>query len=200
APREPGADPTAPQRDGTIAGETVTGGAVTGDAGTDGDFDAVWAEIVADYDAPSKDPVPPWPVAEDLGDSAPRDSGTGTVSTGAAGATTEPARRPTDWRTDPDKPDLVDSLDTGLDEGGYEPPPPPPIPRPSRYTALAIGSIALGLVLCIRPDLLGIAGIGEDGGLAVGFILLLAGVVTLVLRLRPGTEEEDDDPDDGAVV
>ncbi len=205
-------DPTAPQppvrEDG---GEARAGTTLPGDGGSNepADIDAAWAAIIADYDVPADHPVPPWPVAEDLTETGGQSTVTGTPARPApdvageqnqsTAATSNEGRPPGDWRTDPDRPDLIDSLDGELDDDeGYEPPPPPPIPRPSRYAALATVAIALGMVLCIRPDLLGIFGFGEAGGLAVGFICLLTGFVTLVIRLRPGND--DDDPDDGAVV
>ncbi len=211
---QPELDPTAPQppvrEDGgePLAGPTFSGEGAASEPTTD--IDAAWAAIIADYDIPANDPVPRWPVAEDLSEAtAPGDAATpartapDTVADANpdAAATSSAGRPPGDWRTDPDRPDLIDSLDGELDDDeGYEPPPPPPIPRPSRYAALAIGAIALGLVLCIRPDLLNILGFGfgEAGGLAIGFICLLTGFVTLVVRLRPGGD--DDDSDDGAVV
>lgn len=163
-------------------------------ARADADVDAAWAAIVAQYDRPAESPIPPWPVAEDLAEEpAPRAAPDDTPPAGTV------TRRPaTDWRAERDGPDLLDQLDAEEDEG-YEPPPPPPLPRPSWYAAVAVVGIALGLVLCIRPDLVGFIGLGEGGGLALGFGCLLAGFVTLVIRLRPG-DDEDDDSDDGAVV
>ena len=37
----------------------------------------------------------------------------------------------------------------------------PPIPRPSRYAVLGVLAIAVGLLVCIRPDLLSVFGLGH---------------------------------------
>ncbi|BCJ36656.1 hypothetical protein Athai_41590 [Actinocatenispora thailandica] len=189
-----GADPTAPEPPRPSPGERNPGEL------SDDDVRDAWAAIVAEFDAPSAAPVPPWPVSEDVSDPP-------------AGDDAEPADEPTDrpagkpasglrpatsWRSDAQRPDLLDELDAEEDEG-YEPPPPPPLPRPSLYTAIAVLGIAGGLVLCIRPELLSGVGIDDRTGMALGFCVLLAGFVTLVVRLRSGDDEDEDD-DDGAVV
>lgn len=185
-------DPTAPDP----VHQTEPAADTPGDTGArnaEPDVDAAWAAIVAGYDTPAESPVPPWPVAEDLAEPTRTAEPADETSTEV-----EPRRPATDWRAERTGPDLLDQLDAEEDEG-YEPPPPPPLPRPSWYAALAVVAIALGLVLCIRPDLVGYLGLGEAFGLALGFGCLLAGFVTLVIRLRPG-DDEDDDTDDGAVV
>jgi len=155
---------------------------------TDEATDAAWAQIVAAFDTPADAPVPPWPVDEDVSDPP-------------AGTEPEPARepaadKPVEWRAG--RADLLDTLDAE-DNEGYKPPPPPPIPRPSRYAVLGVLAIAFGFVICIRPELIGVFGLGDGGAMTVGFGFLLAGFVTLIIRLRPG-DDEDDDSDDGAVV
>jgi len=62
---------------------------------------------------------------------------------------------------------------------------------------LALLGIAAGLVLFFRPTLLPI---DNDITLLLGFLTLLAGVITLIWRLRPGDDEDDEIGDDGAVV
>ena len=47
------------------------------------------------------------------------------------------------------------------------------------------------------PDLLPV---GRDTALLLGFLGIIAGFVTLVWRLRPGDDDDDIDPDDGAKV
>ncbi|MFI5914901.1 DUF308 domain-containing protein [Dactylosporangium sp. NPDC051541] len=137
----------------------------------------------------------PWPAAEDLESS----------STAAPDMDTEPAPR-TSLRRPSDAVDrsLLDSLDTfGTDlpdepeeDEGYTPPPPPPLPRVAPVTILAVLALGAGLVLLFWPDLLPL---GAQTTLFLGFAGVLTGFVTLVLRLRPG-DEEDDDPDNGARV
>ena len=84
------------------------------------------------------------------------------------------------------------------DEEGYVPPPPPPLPRLSLVTVLAVLSVVAGFVVFFNPELLPI-----DSSLAMvlGFGAILAGFVALIWRLRSGYDDDDDwDPDDGAVV
>jgi hypothetical protein len=174
-------------------------------------LDAEWNRIVAGfYDTPPATPT--WPAAEDLtdrregadpdaaqpgrpgGESGPAPAGRGLPSaTDVSGISV--SRRP-------DEPSLLDGLDTfGAElpdgpEEGYTPPPPPPLPNVSKYAVAAVLAILVGFVLLVFPDLLPV-----ERGLTVllGFAGILGGFVTLVWRLRPGDEEEDD-PDDGAVV
>lgn len=192
-----GSDPTAPEPPRPPTAEP------TRSELSDDDVRDAWAAIVAEFDSPSAAPVPPWPVAEDVADEPDPD---GADDAGRSGEPAEPpAAKPgaglrpaTTWRSDSQRPDLLDELDAEEDEG-YEPPPPPPIPRPSLYTAIAVLAIAGGLVLCIRPELLSGIGLNDRTGMALGFCVLLAGFVTLVVRLRSGDDEDSDD-DDGAVV
>ena len=158
---------------------------------TDEQTEAAWAQIIASYDAPADAPIPPWPVEEDVSDPP---------ASAEADTSDEPADEPApkgEWRGG--RADLLDTLDAE-DEEGYKPPPPPPIPRPSGYAVLGVLAIAVGLVICIRPDLLSVLGLGDGGALTIGFVCLLAGFVTLIIRLRPGNDPDDDDEDDGAVV
>lgn len=101
-----------------------------------------------------------------------------------------------------DQPSLLDGLDTfgadlpGEPEDRYVPPPPPPLPQVSKYAVVGVLAITIGFTLFLFPSLLPI-----DHGMAtlIGFTGVLTGFVTLIWRLRPG-DEEDDDPGDGAVV
>jgi hypothetical protein len=106
----------------------------------------------------------------------------------------------------PDEPSLLDALDTfgtGLpddpsDDEGYTPPPPPPLPSFSKYAVAAVVGVAAGFVLFLFPHLLPL---DPDVVMLFGFACILAGFITLVWRLRPGDKEEDeDDPENGAVV
>lgn len=160
------------------------------------DLEAEWARIVAEFDTPLEAPVPPWPVAEDVPDQPAE------AEPPADGPKLDPPARLSEWRVSAQRP-LIESLDADgtfeEDEEGYEPPPPPPIPRPSRYTALALLAIGAGLVLFFWPGLLTAIGFDEKVTLGLGVLGILIGFGTLVWRLRSGDEEEDD-PDDGAVV
>jgi hypothetical protein len=109
------------------------------------------------------------------------------------------------WRrADPAEPSLLDALDTfGAhlpeqdDDEGYTPPPPPPLPRISAAAALGVAAIAGGLLLFVWPDLLPMA---HNAVLVLAFGLIVAGFATLIWRLRPGDDDEDDDFDDGARI
>jgi len=102
-----------------------------------------------------------------------------------------------------DEPSLLDGLDSfgsGLPdelEERYTPPPPPPLPRISSTAILAIFGLIGGFVLFLFPRVLPI---DRDISTLLGFTGIVAGFVTLILRLRAGGDEDDIDPDDGAVV
>jgi hypothetical protein len=161
------------------------------------DLDALFAGIVADFDRPVDPTVVTWPAMED----APRDP--------------EPAPEPTIERDRPARPvdarqvtepSLLDALDEfGADLPQEEsterfvPPPPPPLPRLSRQTVLGTIAIVAGLLLLLGyPDVLPL---DRSTTMLLGFAIVLAGAVALIMRLRPGDDpEEDIPPDDGAQV
>lgn len=161
------------------------------------DVESAWASIVAGFDSDAAAPGRgAWPAAEDLRDD---DAAVGAL---ADGWTDTPYRVGERGRRADEEPSLLDALDTfgadlGEDEEGYTPPPPPPLPRPSRASVLALVAIVAGLAVFFFPTLLPVDG---DLALLLGFVALLAGVVTLIWRLRPGDEDDERDPDDGAVV
>ncbi|HEY0697612.1 MAG TPA: DUF308 domain-containing protein [Micromonospora sp.] len=188
----------------------------------DPDVDAEWARIVAGYHDEVAGDVP-WPAAEDVPAERRAEPSEPTGPAGGTGAATsrpEPETAagpaPTGVRQLPSATDfsgisvnpryddgsLLDGLDTfgaGLPddpEDRYVPPPPPPLPRISKYAVAAVFAIAVGFALFLFPDLLPI-----DRSIVTlaGFAGILTGFVTLVWRLRPGDENEHD-PDDGAVV
>ena len=159
-------------------------------------IDDEWARIVAGFDAEA--PGRSWPAAEDLPD----------------GGRTSTPRFPTREERPPVEPvaaqpapreesSLLDGLDTfgaGLpdpEEEGYTPPAAPPVPRPSAPTALAVAGIILGLLVFLKPSLVPIA---ESVAMLLGFAAVVGGFATLVWRLRPGDDDDDIDPDDGARV
>jgi hypothetical protein len=147
-----------------------------------------FAEIVAGYDLDADPAAAPWPAAEDVSDDEAADR-------------TAPNAGRLRFAPEAVQPSLLDGLDTfgadlADDDEGYTPPPPPPLPRLSRAAVVAMISIAGGLVLFFSPGLLPI---GADMSLLLGFGAVLTGFVMLIWRLRPG-DDEDSDPDDGAVV
>jgi hypothetical protein len=199
----------APSADAAEPASSSTTGA--GPAGNV-DIDSAWASIVAAYDAEIDDTTAPWPEAEnisarDLDDTDPELGhrlGLDTREIEAPDSSANRSDRVIDRpaKRSPDEPTLLDALDTfgahlpDSDDEGYTPPPPPPVPRPPAPVILALLGIAGGLLLFFKPELLPI---DADVALLLGFGALLAGVITLIWRLRPGDEEDDAD-DDGAVV
>jgi hypothetical protein len=191
------------------------GGPTQPPAGPDPDVDAEWARIVAGYHADVTDGARPWPAAEDVAADKSTDqpgAAGGTVPrAGQEGAGPATEVRPLPSATDisgisvgsrADEPSLLDGLDSfGADlpddpNERYVPPPPPPLPRVSKYGAAAVLAVVVGFILFVFPTLVPV-----DRGLVtvIGFTGILAGFVTLIWRLRSG-DEEDDDPDNGAVV
>ncbi|MFF5172025.1 DUF308 domain-containing protein [Micromonospora sp. NPDC000089] len=180
------------------------------------DVDAEWERIVAAFHTAPSAGSHPWPDAEDVDDDP--DQQPGAAGGPTAGRGEEPAgptatdvrRLPyaadvsgiSIGRARPEEPSLLDGLDTfgadlpdGADEG-YTPPPPPPLPRISKYAAVGVLGIVVGFVLFLNPALLPV---DPSVVTLLGFTGILAGFVTLIWRLRPG-DEDDHDPDDGAVV
>jgi hypothetical protein len=157
------------------------------------DVDTAWAEIVAGYHMTAvPQDVPRDEITLDEPRLLPR------IDPDADRAEGRPWRR-----ADPAEPSLLDALDTfgatgpdGDDDEGYTPPPAPPLPRISAAAALGVAAIVAGLLLFVWPDLLPMA---HNVVLVLAFGLIVAGFGTLIWRLRPG-DEEDDDFDDGARI
>jgi hypothetical protein len=193
---EPDTSPSTRAADTRPAGAaTRTGAADTRPGATD--VDAEWAKIVAGFDLEFDGPRGRWPEAEDLPEPGRSDL-PGTTVLPVRGVPAPPPPRP-----DPEDLSLLDGLDTfgadlpDDDEEGYDPPPAPPVPRPSAPTALAVAGIVLGLILFLKPTLLPVA---ESLAMLTGFTAVVGGFATLVWRLRPGDDEDEDDPDQGAKV
>jgi hypothetical protein len=160
------------------------------------DVEAEWQRIVAGFHDEAVEPAPPWPAAEEAPPTGRTDTDKPlTDGTRVSGVTL--GRRQ-------EEPSLLDGLDTfgadlpddADDDEGYTPPPPPPFPRVSKYAVLGVLAIIGGFALFLFPELL-----PADRGITtlLGFTAILAGFVTLIWRLRSGDDEEED-PDDGAVV
>lgn len=160
----------------------------------DRDVEDAWAQIVAGFNAEVDPPSRSWPASEDVTDSGP----SRTVVERPHRSEPAPARP-----DDEHEPSLLDGLDTfgaGLpdeEEEIYTPPTAPPVPRPSLPTALGVAGVVLGLVIFLKPDLLPVA---ESVAMFLGFAAVVGGFGTLVWRLRPGDNDDDIDPDDGARV
>jgi hypothetical protein len=89
----------------------------------------------------------------------------------------------------PAEPDVLDRPDEH-----FEPPPAPKVPLPSPASLYAVLLIAVGAVLIVAPQLVGLTG---NLALLLGVGAVAAGVASLVSRMR---ERSVDDGDDGAVV
>jgi hypothetical protein len=145
------------------------------------DEEAAWAEIVAAYgeepDAPAREPRPPQP-----------QDGTRSFTVYAAGT------GPRDW----DAPEPSDDDLDETDDGHFVPPEPPPLPKgdtTAKFAWLAVlGGPALMLIMVIfrQPMTWWSTLIGVGG--------FLGGFATLIARMRPGGDEDDDLPGGGAVV
>ncbi len=160
------------------------------------DVDRAFAEIIAGFG----DPAPRRPQTEVTEDET--GGGPNNADEGASPRQYRSRRLPR-YQPPPDEPSLLDGLDTfGADlpddeSATFVPPAAPPVPRPSPRTVLAVIGVVGGLAVFLKPDLLSFL----DDGLAMflGFAAIVSGFGTLVWRLRPG-DEEDEDPDDGARV
>ncbi|NKZ06447.1 hypothetical protein [Actinomadura latina] len=145
------------------------------------DEDAIWAEIVAGYDAVPDGDVP-WPDEENIREPAepPRegDDRTGRLPRARV---IKPAETP---EFPPD-----DDVD-----GHYVPPPPPPLPAADPLTKGAWIALIGGPVYLLITVILDWEVPGWAAFLAVA--AFIGGFVTLVLRMG----DEPRDPDDGAVV
>lgn len=151
------------------------------------DDDEVFRQIVAGFASTSPDPVPPWPVAEDLDQPSVRRE--------PPPVSPEPRRR----RRDAEQEALPGWLEPEAleDDGHYTPPPPPPVPRVRLRTAGSVALLLLGLVLLFVPGLLRLS--DTDGVLVLGMACAAGGAALLVNGMRDAPPT-DSGPEDGAVV
>ena len=165
------------------------------------DYDREFAGIVAAFGTRVESVT--WPASEDV-EEDDEDEEAGEDDDEILGDDT-PARSQRDrlkrWRRSTVSPvvspaDPFPAQDDDDDEG-YVPPPPPPLPRVSLASVLAVLSVIAGFVLFFNPDMLPIPG---AVAMTLGFLAILGGFVGLIWRLRSGDDEDDWDPDDGAVV
>lgn len=144
-------------------------------------IDAEFAKIVASFDT-----APDWPESK-----AP----TGPVWPAGGPVLNQPEQ--------PYEPSLLDGLDTfgaHLPDDTPEqfvPPTPPPFPKIPFAAILAVLAIVLGLVLFFDR---GILPVSSSVSMLLGLVSVLGGAAALIMRLRPGGEDEAPPPDDGAVV
>jgi hypothetical protein len=132
---------------------------------------------------------------------------TGTTFGADLFATSRPAERPSRRRTDPttgDDSSLLDGLDTlganasdDDEDENYHPPAPPPLPRFAGVTVIAVLGIVIGIAVLISPSLLPVS---TSTAAILGCAGIVGGGIALIARLRPGDDDDPDDPDQGAVV
>ncbi|MFI1579359.1 hypothetical protein [Embleya sp. NPDC020630] len=154
--------------------------------------DEVWAQIVASFDNEVADPVPRWPVAEDLGGERPGADG---PADGSFKVGLPTAAGPRDYSLAPPGPPVINELDEDPDEH-FVPPPPPPLPKTDAATKIAWIALIGGPLYLLVSVLLGRA-VGPWTSFAA-FAAFTGGFVALVARMR--RDRDEDDPDDGAVV
>ena len=65
-------------------------------------------------------------------------------------------------------------------------------------TALAVLGIVGGLAVFLQPEL--VSFLSPSLSMFLGFTAIVTGFGTLVWRLRPGDDEDDEDPEHGAKV
>jgi hypothetical protein len=153
--------------------------------------DEAFARIVAGFGQDSDDPVPRWPVSEDVESrdaerSAPKTSASEGASGPASGL--PPSVEPLPgWL----EPEAIE------DDGHYQPPPPPRLPIPQVKTVVATTTLLLGLLIMFAPFRIGL----DDSTpfLLLGLVLTLGGAGMLLHGMRDAPPT-DSGPDDGAVV
>ncbi|GHG72067.1 hypothetical protein [Streptomyces griseocarneus] len=172
------------------------------------DEDRAWAELVAAYGEQPDPEKGRWPATGDVED-GPGEESPAEPETPAAGKPAAPGRPggfivyapgvgPRDWSTP--EPASGDAGGAGEepDEGHFVPPEPPPLPTgdvTSRFAWIAVlgGPLLLLVMVLLRQELTWWATTLGVGG-------FLGGFATLVLRMKDGDDEDNDDPGRGAVV
>lgn len=171
-------------------GEPGAGGEQADTAEQELDEDAIWAQIVAGYDAEPQGEAP-WPDQEDVpearrprepADDGPADPPDDEIADRGGLLPTARVIKPADEPPPPDE------------EGHYVPPPPPPLPSTDKVTKAAWLALVGGPLYLLVTVLLGWQVPGWAAFLAVA--AFIGGFVALVLRMG----DDPRDPDDGAVV
>ncbi|MCW2598186.1 MAG: hypothetical protein JWM02_15 [Frankiales bacterium] len=144
--------------------------------------DELFRQIVEGFTRESEDPVPRWPVSEDLD----------------GPSTSRPHRRRRE-----DALDEVDALPDWVepaaleDDGHYQPPPPPKLPRLHLRTVLAVALLLTGLGVLFAPFQIGL----DDSPISILFgLVLTGGGGGLLVAWMRDAPPADSGPDDGAVV
>lgn len=152
--------------------------------GRSADLSAAFEEIVCGLRAEGS--VPSWPEERASATRPPRhDQGPPTGSE---------AKQPEVERPEVERPEVERPAP---EDDHFVPPDPPPLPPLGQAAAVGVALLALGVLLVVAPDLLGLS---EAAGLTLGLITLAGGLGWLVLRSWSTDPPDDADPvDDGAV-
>ena len=153
--------------------------------------DEAWSALVARFHEPDTDPVPRWPVLEDVDEPpvpAPADAD------GGVEAPTSPAPR-----VDvPHRPADTDATRAGGDaEDHFVPPPPPPLPRLDPVSRIAWAGLLGGPGLLVFTTLSG--QVLPSFVVAWAVVAFIAGFLTLVVRMKDRPPDEGQ-PGGGAVL
>ena len=142
--------------------------------------DELFRQIVAGFSTDTDDPVPPWPVSEDLSTAKPEPDA--------------PRRRRSDPAEQEGLPGWLEPPPLE-DEGHFDPPAPPKVPRLRPRTLLAVALFLLGLAILFIPFKIGF----DDSAISIiiGLLLTGGGAGLLVWWMR---DAPSDGWDDGAVV
>ncbi|NJP44891.1 hypothetical protein [Actinacidiphila epipremni] len=158
------------------------------------DEEAAWAALVAGYDDEPEPGAALWPEAENV--PAP---GAEPDPTDPAAVSTKP---PASDRTIVIHPVIRGPRDYELadddEDAHYVPPEPPPLPEADVTTKFAWIAVLGGPLLLLVFVLFQLEITWWAATLGVGGFL--GGFATLVMRMRTGEDDEDDDPGRGAVV
>ncbi|WP_052432744.1 hypothetical protein [Streptacidiphilus carbonis] len=150
------------------------------------DDDAVFAQLVAGFDHPVDAEARSWPAAEDLSDLAPVARPRPVIKPLPRIQAIAPVD-PRNWIPE-----------ESSEDDHYVPPPPPPLPQTATATRLAVAAVIVGVALTLYSAFGQLPGVGGMGAF-LGIGLFVGGVGTLISRMRED-DDEDDDPQRGAVV
>ena len=154
------------------------------------DDDELFRQIVAGFSSEVSDPVPRWPVAEDVDSTAQPEADS-------------PRRRRSDSTSATEPVEPVEPLPSWVepaaldDDGHYEPPPPPKVGLPGLRSLGGAVMIVLGFLVLFVPSLLALT--NDSLSLLLGLVLIVGGTSLLVFSVRDAPPT-DSGPDDGAVV
>ncbi|MGQ0623155.1 MAG: hypothetical protein ACT4PP_00630 [Sporichthyaceae bacterium] len=159
-------------------------------ADSETEIETAWRAIVAGYDTNGHNPVPTWPVSEDLDEDPPARRRSIALPFGG-----EPGPRRTDeederWGAEP----AAETAEAGEPQEHYVPPPPPPLPRISPHAKLAWAGVVGGPTYLMVSTWTGASLF--YGASAFAVTAFIGGFAALVYRMK-----DDRGPGgDGAVV